>query len=177
LDKRNPAFRHRVREGTGLAENRTPRKHRHAGRGHGVDQSALAGIVGYRLRLAQVLVFEDFRKAFADLAIRPVDYSILRIVETNPGMRQGELARALGIKRANMVSLIHGLEERGLVERRRVDSDKRAQSLHLTRLGKSFVREMQRVWRTHEDRMVARLGGEQERAALVALLDKLAPLH
>lgn len=91
-------------------------------------------------------------------------------------MRQGELARALGIKRANMVSLIHGLEERGLVERRRVDSDKRAQSLHLTRSGKSFAKEMQRVWRTHEDRMVALLGGEEERAALVALLDKLAPL-
>ena len=135
------------------------------------------GIVGYRLRLAQLHVFKDFLKTFEALGIRPVDYSILRLIESNPGVRQGELARTLGIKRANMVSLIHGLEERGLATRRTVDSDKRANALHLTRSGKAFVKEMQRIWQTHEDRMVARLGGSEARDALLAILDKLAPLH
>jgi DNA-binding MarR family transcriptional regulator len=142
-----------------------------------VDQSALSGIVGYRLRLAQLHVFKDFLKTFETLGIRPVDYSILRLIESNPGIRQGELARALGIKRANMVSLIHGLEERGLARRRTVDSDKRANALHLTKSGKTFVKEMQQIWRTHEDRVVTRLGGGEARDALLTILDKLAPLH
>jgi DNA-binding MarR family transcriptional regulator len=142
-----------------------------------VDQAALAGIVGYRLRLAQLHVFKDFLKTFEDLAIRPIDYSILRLIETNPGVRQGELARALGVKRANMVSLIHGLEERGLARRRTVNSDKRANALHLTKAGKAFVTEMQKIWQAHEDRVVARLGGGEARKQLLAILDKLAPLH
>ena len=141
-----------------------------------VDQSVVADIVGYRLRLAQLRIFRDFITAFDALAIRPVDYTVLRLIETNPGARQGELARALGIKRANMVSLIHGLEERGLALRRTVDTDKRANALYLTKAGKAFVKEMQRIWQAEEDRIAARLGGRAARDALLDLLDKLAPL-
>jgi DNA-binding MarR family transcriptional regulator len=76
-----------------------------------------------------------------------------------------------------MVSLIHGLEERGLARRRTVNSDKRANALHLTKAGKAFVTEMQKIWQAHEDRVVARLGGGEARKQLLAILDKLAPLH
>lgn len=141
-----------------------------------MDQSALAAIVGYRLRLAQLSIFRDFINDFADLGLRPVDYSVLRLIETNPGVRQGDVASALGIKRANMVSLVHMLEDRGLVERRRVPGDGRAHALYLTGAGKRFVQRMQRRWRALEDRVVARLGGEDDRDTLIALLDRLAPL-
>lgn len=141
-----------------------------------MDQSALAVIVGYRLRLAQLTIFRDFINDFADMGLRPVDYSVLRLIETNSGVRQGDVASALGIKRANMVSLVHMLEDRGLVERRRVPGDGRAHALHLTAAGKRFVGRMQRRWRALEDRVVARLGGEGDRDTLIALLDRLAPL-
>jgi hypothetical protein len=36
---------------------------------------------------------------------------------------------------------------------------------------------MQKIWQTHEDRIVARLGGGEARDQLLAILDKLAPLH
>lgn len=141
-----------------------------------MDQSALAGIVGYRLSLARVAIFDDFRRAFADMGIRPVDYTVLRLIETNPGVRQGDVARTLGMKRANMVSLIDALEQRGIAERRPVPGDGRTRALYLTKAGRRFVTRMQRRWRTHEDRIVASLGGEEARVRLVALLDKLAPL-
>ncbi len=141
-----------------------------------MDQSALAGIVGYRLRLARVAVFDDFRRSFADMDIRPVDYTVLRLIETNPGVRQGDVARTLGMKRANMVSLIHELEQRKLAERRPVPGDARTRALHLTKQGKRFVARMQRRWRIHEDRVIAILGGEEARVSLIALLDRLAPL-
>jgi DNA-binding MarR family transcriptional regulator len=177
-DKDKPPVGGRFFGGTGLASKTVSRnRRRKAAERRPVDQAALAGIVGYRLRLAQLHVFKDFLKTFEDLAIRPIDYSILRLIETNPGVRQGELARALGVKRANMVSLIHGLEERGLARRRTVNSDKRANALHLTKAGKAFVTEMQKIWQAHEDRVVARLGGGEARKQLLAILDKLAPLH
>ena len=76
-----------------------------------------------------------------------------------------------------MVSLIHGLEERGLARRRTVNADKRANALHLTKSGRTFVTEMQKIWQAHEDRVVSRLGGSEARKQLLAILDKLAPLH
>lgn len=141
-----------------------------------VDQSSLAGIIGYRLRRAQIAIFQDFIESFASMNIRPVDYSILRLVGDNPGVRQGQLGEALGIKRANMVNLIHELEGRGLVERRAVAGDRRSRALHLTCEGKAFVAKLQEVWTVHEQRFIDRLGGEAERDRLIGLLDRIAGL-
>jgi DNA-binding MarR family transcriptional regulator len=151
-------------------------KHRGRRNRRQVDQSPLAEVVGYRLRLAQLTLFKDFNETFEHMNIKPVHYSMLRLIEANPGLRQGELARALGIKRANMVSLINGLEERGLAERRAVPGDRRSHALHLTGKGENFTAEMQGIWHTHENRMIERLGGEAEKAKLVQLLDRLAGL-
>ena len=117
-----------------------------------------------------------FIDSFAALDVRPVDYSIIRLVGENPGVRQGQLGEALGIKRANMVNLIHELEGRGLVERRAVAGDRRSRALHLTCEGKAFVARLQEVWTVHEQRFIDRLGGEAERDRLIALLDRIAGL-
>ena len=141
-----------------------------------IDMSPLEGIVGYRLRIAQLAVFSDFLKSFADMRIRPVDYSILRLIQANPGVRQGQLAEGLGIKRANMVGLLHALEERGLIDRSAIAGDRRANALHLTVSGRSFVSRMQKIWARHERRVVDLIGGPAEKEHLIALLQKIAPL-
>ena len=141
-----------------------------------VDQTRLADVVGYRLRLAQLAVFRDFLNTFESMGINPVHYSMLRLIDANPGLRQGELARALGIKRANMVALINGLEERGLAIRKPVANDRRSYSIFLTDEGQAFNREMQQAWFSHEQRMVDRLGGDAEKRTLIALLDRIAGL-
>jgi DNA-binding MarR family transcriptional regulator len=143
-------------------------------RRHGaVDMTPLSGIVGYRLRIAQLAVFSDFIKTFASMRIRPVDYSILRLTEANPGVRQGALAEALGMKRANMVGLVHALEARGLIERGPVDGDRRSNALSLTPRGADFVAKMQEEWIRHEEGLIDRLGGEVEKERLVDLLRRL----
>lgn len=131
------------------------------------------GIVGYKLRRAQLVVFHDFLQTFARMKIRPAEFSVLSMIARTPGLKQTEIAEALGIKRANFVALMDGLEARGLADRRKGGTDRRSHALHLTPEGERFVRKMVAVWHEHEDRMIDRLGGPQERDRLIELLDRL----
>lgn len=134
----------------------------------------MGDIIGYKLRRAQLAVFQDFLVSFAKLKVRPAEFSVLVLIAQNPGQKQTEIADQLGIKRANFVALMDGIEKRGLAERRKSETDKRSHSLHLTPRGAAFCRKMFDVWRAHEDRMVARLGGPDEQARLIEMLDRLA---
>ncbi|MCR5855882.1 MarR family winged helix-turn-helix transcriptional regulator [Mesorhizobium sp. J428] len=131
------------------------------------------GIIGYKLRRAQLVVFQDFLQTFARMKVRPAEFSVLSMIARTPGLKQTEIAEALGIKRANFVALMDGLEARGLADRRKGGADRRSHALHLTPEGERFVRKMLAVWHEHEDRMVRRLGGPQERDRLIELLDRL----
>lgn len=138
-----------------------------------LETGATTGIVGYRLRRAQLSVFQKFLAVFDELKLRPAEYSVLVLIADNPGRKQTEIAEVLGIKRANFVTLVHGLEERGLVERMPSIADKRANALHLTGNGEAFLRHARGVHTAMENDLVARLGGAQARDSLLALLDRL----
>lgn len=138
-----------------------------------IDLPERETIIGYKLRRAQLLVFQDFLQTFAEMKLRPAEFSVLSMIARQPGLKQTEIAQALGIKRANFVSLMDGLEERGLADRRKGDVDRRSHSLHLTPKGERFVHDMVEVWNTHENRMIERLGGREERDRLIELLDRL----
>ena len=130
----------------------------------------LPGLIGYRLRLAQQAVFRDFGKSVSDIA--PGRVGILLLIDANPGVTQSRLALAVGLDRSTMVGVLHALEARALVERRRGD-DRRTNGLWLTRGGRALVASLKRRIRVHERRVAARLTA-QERAQLLALLEKLA---
>jgi DNA-binding MarR family transcriptional regulator len=130
-------------------------------------------IIGYKLRRAQLAVFQDFLDTFAAMRLRPAEFSILSLIGTRPGRKQAEIAESLGIKPANLVPLIDAMEKRGLAERRRGDSDRRTFRLYLTLEGEGFVARMHEVWQAHERRFVDRLGGEAERDRLIAMLDRI----
>ncbi|MGQ2927458.1 MAG: MarR family winged helix-turn-helix transcriptional regulator [Neoaquamicrobium sediminum] len=133
----------------------------------------MAEIVGYKLRRAQLFVFQDFIETFEKMKLRPAEFSVLALIARTPGQKQTEIAEQLGIKRANFVALMDSLERRGLAERRKAEGDKRSHSLHLTPEGTQFVDKMSTVWRTHEERLVERLGGPEARATLLDLLGRL----
>ena len=137
------------------------------------DIPAMGAIIGYKLRRAQLLVFQDFIETFSKMKLRPAEFSVLTLIARTPGQKQTEIAEQLGIKRANFVALMDGLERRGLAERRKIPSDRRSHSLHLTAEGARFVRKMTVIWREHESRLIERLGGPGERDRLIALLDRI----
>ena len=86
----------------------------------------MESIIGYKLRRSQLYVFHDFIQSFAKLKLRPAEFSVLALIARTPGLKQSEVAEALGIKRANFVALMDGLEARGLASRRKGDIDKRS---------------------------------------------------
>jgi DNA-binding MarR family transcriptional regulator len=133
----------------------------------------MASIIGYKLRRTQLYVFQDFLETFSTMKLRPAEFSVLAMIAQNPGLKQSEIAEALGIKRANFVALMDGLERRGLAERRKGETDRRSHSLHLTPSGTRFVKKMAATWERHENRLIDRLGGEHERDRLIELLDRI----
>lgn len=130
----------------------------------------LAGLLGYRLRLAQQTVFRDFADRVAELS--PGRVGILLLVEANPGVTQSRLAQAVKLDRSTMVGVLHTLEDRGLLERRRGE-DRRTNGLWLTAAGRAMVARLKRRIEAHEHRVAARLSAA-ERTQLLALLEKLA---
>jgi len=137
-----------------------------------IDLGQLPDLLGYALRRAQVAVFRDFLKCFAKFDIRPVQYGILTVIELNPGLKQQQVCRALGIRRANFVTLLDDLERRGLAERGPSATDQRANALYLTEKGKALMRQLRKVNKAHEDRIAASLSPAKRRF-LIQLLDQI----
>lgn len=138
-----------------------------------IDLGPLPDLIGYVLRRAQLAVFQDFFAAFAPFDIRPAQFSVLSVIERNPGLTQSQVAEALGIKRTNFVGMLDALEARGLTERRPAARDKRSYALYLTAEGAALMRKLKPVLKAHETRMIAKVG-EERRAALIALLREIA---
>ena len=129
----------------------------------------LAGLLGYRLRVAQQAVFRDFARSIPEAS--PGRVGILLLIDANPGVTQSRLAQAVGIDRSTMVGVVHALQARELVERRRGE-DRRTNGLWLTRSGRTLVASLKQRIRVHERRVASRLS-PADRAQLLALLEKL----
>jgi DNA-binding MarR family transcriptional regulator len=130
-------------------------------------------IVGYRLRRAQLNVFQRFLAVFEEMGLRPAEYTVMVTVAENPGRKQTDIADTLGIKKANFVTLVHGLEARNLLERRPSAGDKRANALYLTGAGETFLAGARALHDEMETDIVNRLGGKKARDTLLSLLDRL----
>src|SRR6476620_10329605 len=120
-----------------------------------IDLGPLPELTGYVLRRAQLAVFQDFFAAFAPYNVRPAQFSVLTVIERNPGLTQSQVAAALGIKRTNFVGMLDELEKRGLAERRQA-RDKRSYALYITADGAALMRKLKPVLNAHASRMIAR---------------------
>nr|WP_293425939.1 MarR family winged helix-turn-helix transcriptional regulator [Phreatobacter sp.] len=134
----------------------------------------LGGLLGYRLRRAQLKVFEDFLASFAPLGLKPAQFSALVLIAANPGRSQREIAAALGIQRPNFVAMMDEFERRALARRHRSQTDRRSHALALTEAGEALLRQGRTIVAAHEARIAARLN-ETERAELMRLLALLGP--
>lgn len=141
----------------------------------GISLGPLTGYVGFMLRRIQTTVFSDFIVSLGELELRPAQYSLLEVIDANPGLRQSDAAAALGIQKANFVALVHDLERRGLVQRRRSTADRRCYSLHLQPRGRRLLEAARGRHDAQESRLGALLGA-QERERLLTLLNRLAEM-
>ena len=140
------------------------------------DLAGLDSHVGYMLRRAQLAVFGDFIACQHGAVTRPGQFSILAVIDRNPGLSQSRVCAALGIKRANLVAVIDELETSGLVRRDSSTKDRRSNHLHLTPAGQRALRSAFDYQEQHEARIV-RLLGVAGRRSLLKQLAKLCELR
>jgi DNA-binding MarR family transcriptional regulator len=134
----------------------------------------LPELVGYHVRLAQMAIFADFEEALRAQDLSPGLFALLVIVESNPGLKQTQLANAARLDRSSLVPALDRLEARGLVERRASSRDRRSNGLFLTEAGRALLTAAKRAVRRHEARLAGALPrGERER--LIALLGRILP--
>lgn len=116
---------------------------------------------------------QAFAARISELDLTPPQAGLLRAVAAAPGSSQQALADLLGTPATRLVALVDGLEQRGLLERRRNPADRRLHAVHLTGTGAALLADIGRVARAHDDAVLAALDGE-ERARLRDLLEKVA---
>jgi DNA-binding MarR family transcriptional regulator len=132
----------------------------------------LTELVGYHLRRAQGIVFDDFMRMMAGDGVTPGQFGVLTLIGSNPGASQSTIAKAIGVERSTMVAVIDGLQARGLVDRRVSETDKRSYALMLTAEGAALTTRVRKRVRTHERRIAAGLS-EDEKQTLIDLLRRI----
>src|SRR6202047_5148464 len=105
----------------------------------------LAGLLGYSLKRAQLKIFEDFLRCVAPLQLTPAQFSVLLLLDRNPGRNQTEIANTLGILRPNFVAMLDGLESRDLCARMRSTNDRGSHFLVLTEQGRAVLARGQKL--------------------------------
>ena len=116
---------------------------------------------------------ERFERALADERIRSKHATVLAVIDAEGPMSQRALCRRLRIDKSPMVGLVDDLEQLGLAERRRSDSDRRVQDIHLTGKGRDAVAHVMEIAAAENDRTFGVLDDEQ-RSQLHDLLLQVA---
>jgi DNA-binding MarR family transcriptional regulator len=137
-----------------------------------IDTRYLESLLGYNARRAALAVIGVFLQRMAPFGLRPVDFSVLTLIAHNPGITSRQICSALDILPPNLVGMIRSLDERGLIERRPHPSDRRAQGLHLSPVGRKMQKEAQAT-ATELERDVAYRLSAKELESLKELLQRV----
>lgn len=141
--------------------------------GLSVDFGPLAHWVGFNLRMAQEAAFQAFSHLSQEIGESPGRFATLTLIARNPGISQTELSLANGRDKSSLTPVVEDLVKRGLIERKRMDSDRRTYRLYLTSSGKKVLTMLTRCARRHE-RNLDRVIGERDRKRFIQILKKIA---
>ena len=145
-----------------------------AGEQDALQLGELSDLLGYVLKRAQLKVFEDFLRCVGSLQLTPAQFSVLILLEKNPGRNQTEIANTLGILRPNFVAMLDGLESRDLCTRMRSTSDRRSHILVLTDKGRAVLQRAKKLVASKHEARLNELLGPTNRAALLSMLSKIS---
>jgi len=132
-------------------------------------QVFLLGRLGYELK----------HKAIEELEVAGFsfyDYSVLALAAEGACTAQSSMADLLRLDRSQLVGLLDGLEERGLIERRRDPSDRRRHLVSITTTGGTELTRLRAIVKQIEDEFLAPLDAAS-REQLYELSVKLARHH
>ena len=136
-----------------------------------VNLGDLTDMVGVELRIAQILADKAYSTS-QDARMPSGHFTVLTLIDLNPGINQSSLARSMYLDRSTMVPILDQLESKGWMERRKKPGDRRAYALYLTRQGKRILKETgDRV--SGLEASLANQMGAQKRDKLLELIREL----
>jgi DNA-binding MarR family transcriptional regulator len=138
-----------------------------------INFGPLAYWVGFNLRMAQEAAFQAFSRRSQEIGESPGRFATLTLIARNPGISQTELSQANGRDKSSLTPVVEDLVRRGLIERKRMDSDRRTYRLNLTPAGKKVLTMMTRCARRHE-RNLDHLIGARDRKRFIQILKRIA---
>ncbi len=139
-----------------------------------LDVGVLPNLLGYNVRRAQIALWRDFSRTVGEGEVRPALFSLMILVEANPGIAQIDIASQLDIDKATIVGLVQRLQKRSCVVCRQSTEDRRRQGIYLTDRGAAELRQLRQEMLEHEARFT-RLFSSEELAQLFALLRRIHP--
>jgi DNA-binding MarR family transcriptional regulator len=137
-----------------------------------IDFGELPTYVGYRVRRTQARLFSELEAALKAFDLTPGSFGVLTLIHANPGISQGALAAAFAVDKSTMSPVIFRLEQRGLVRREVLASDRRRHALFLAAAAEPTYRAARDRMRAVEAGIAARLTKAEQRE-LARLLAKL----
>ena len=140
----------------------------------GLDEGGIHELLGYQLAQAAILTTAVFVAVVGKpLRLRPVEFTILQLVHENAPVTATKLAKALAITAPGVTLWLDRLEKRGLLQRKRDETDRRTQNVSVTRKGAELVATA-RDRLLQGDRDLLKQLSEGERHMLLELLQKVA---
>ena len=122
----------------------------------------LSDLIGYNLHRAEIASYRYFIQTLHPKTT-PKQFSVLILVETNPGISQVDLGNQLGMDRATTMAVIDKLHNRKLLQRNKSSVDRRKHELNLTKSGKLVLRRLKRDIQTHENQLTKHLTGKDKK--------------
>ncbi len=118
--------------------------------------TAMRADFGFRMsrvvrRLRQAVDAELRAFGLTEATWRPLVY----VGRLGEGVRQKELAGALGLEGPSLVRLLDALERRGLIERREDGADRRARGIYLTAAGRELQKRVAKISSAVQYRLLA----------------------
>jgi DNA-binding MarR family transcriptional regulator len=128
--------------------------------------------IGFHLRLAQQASFQAFARRVGASDLRPGFYATLELIHENPGISQTALSQANGRDKSTLTPVLDALEQRGLVIRERLATDRRSYALRLTMDGVKALKTL-RMHAHEHDRMLDELIGPASKEEFLRSLRKI----
>lgn len=138
----------------------------------GIELGYLGEDLPYLTRVLRACIRAENAAFYKDFGTEHGDIAIINLIGINPGISQNDLAAAVVLKKSAVTKVIKHLEERGLVERRKVSTDKRFNSLTLTKKGEEKRLQLREGMKAQNDALLS-IFTDEERAEFYGQLQRL----
>lgn len=114
----------------------------------------------YMLMACQAVYSRKLMEQLSDTGMTSGQPKVLDYLEDHDGASQREIAAHCYIEPASLTSVLNGMETKGLIERRRMNGDRRSYHIYLTETGRGQQNRVREAFRKVEADAFSEMSGE-----------------